>query len=588
MLPRPKLATASPQGVHGSGFVMATEAELTEPAGKAAAPAGLGWLGGHALTKATLAVARRARTLAQSATAGPSDSWERSDRADRSIAISLNVMALVDDAAAGILLSQLIYWTRRGVDVIDRDGWVHKTAAEWEHETGMSWKVQRRARAKLERLGLLEERKRTMPARLEFRLKLAALGQLLAQRSDVEIGVLDLATFTSMDAPLVERLLGRGFLYRSALARVFPVHSAMMCSRLLAGLKLPTAGEPAARHGAARLVAMHRERWRSETGLSRDQWQTARRNLLDAQVLIERKHNFPRRVDLAVDLDGLAQALAQGGKLPLGRAGFGEAGLDRAKQVGGNGHRPIPPSLPRQANTESPDPADKDRPIQPLVIARSHLYYRVDDLDDPQLHPPRERQAGNGGFRSFGSGGGGWVGTGYSGLKIAFGQPDASGQKTGLPGQTANSRMATQAATLPEQAEPPAVALGTLVWPKCFTEEDRDQAGRHMAGLDRAKQQELLDEIDWLHRGDKPVRSPVALTRTLVKRIVSDTFVPDGAHRVAAARRQAAEEEQRLRAEAAARAERAPRPREPLTPDAEAARQRLKELSEQAKRGRVA
>ena len=575
MLPRPKPATASPQGVHGRGFVMATEVDLERGAGVA---------GG--MTKATVAVARRARTLAGPDVPSQRDRWERPDRADRSIAVSLNVMALVDDAAAGILLSQLIYWTRRGVDVLDRDGWVHKTATEWEHETGMSWKVQRRARANLEKLGLLEERKRTMPARLEFRLKLAALGQLLAQRSDVEIGVLDLATFTSMEAPLVERLLGRGFLYRSALARVFPVHSAMMCSRLLAGLKLPTPGEPAARLGPGRLVAMHREQWRRETGLSRDQWQTARRNLLDAQVLVERKHNFPRRVDLAVDLDGLARAMAQDSKLR-----FGEAGLDRAKQVGGIGHHPIPPNLSQQPSAESLDPADKDRPIQPLVIAQSRLYYRVDDLDDPQLHPPRGNAARNGGFGSFGSSGGGWAGSGYSELKIAFGLVDAPGphgQKTGWPDQTAVSQPPTQAAVLPAEAAPPAVALGTLVWPKCFTEEDRDQAGRHMAGLDRAKQQELLDEIDWLHRGDKPVRSPVALTRTLVKRIVSNSFVPEGAHRVAAARRQAAEEEQRLLAEAAARAEPAPRPREPLTPEAEAARQRLKELSDLAKRGRVA
>jgi hypothetical protein len=133
MLPRPKPATASPQGVHGRGFVMATEVDLERGAGVA---------GG--MTKATVAVARRARTLAGPDVPSQRDRWERPDRADRSIAVSLNVMALVDDAAAGILLSQLIYWTRRGVDVLDRDGWVHKTATEWEHETGMSWKVQRR------------------------------------------------------------------------------------------------------------------------------------------------------------------------------------------------------------------------------------------------------------------------------------------------------------------------------------------------------------------------------------------------------------------------------------------------------------
>jgi hypothetical protein len=91
------------------------------------------------------------------------------------IAISARVMAVVGDVAAGVLLSQLIYGTRRGSTALQRDGWIFKSTKDWQRETGMTWKVQRRARAHLLELGLIEERLQTMPARLEFRLQVNRL-----------------------------------------------------------------------------------------------------------------------------------------------------------------------------------------------------------------------------------------------------------------------------------------------------------------------------------------------------------------------------------------------------------------------------
>jgi hypothetical protein len=87
-------------------------------------------------------------------------------------------------------------------------------------------------------------------------------------------------------------------------------------------------------------------------------------------------------------------------------------------------------------------------------------------------------------------------------------------------------------ACAPAQAQP--------IWPDLFSEGDRRQAEGHLARLNWADQQQVLDEIAWQHETGKPVRSPVALLRTLCCKVLAGEFSPDGAHRVAAGREQAA------------------------------------------------
>jgi hypothetical protein len=504
----------------------------------------------------------------------------------RSIAIAARVMTIVGDTAAGVLLSQLIYWTRRGVDVAERDGWIFKTAHDWEQETGMSWKVQRRARSILLAMGVIEERKQQMPARLEFRLKLSALVPLLAQRADVVMASgMDLVQFRDATSDVTDTLIGRAFLFHGSLARLFPVHSAMMCSRLLAPARLPSLEPQALMQAAARspggqtrLTLLQRDEWQAETGLTRDQWQTARRNLRDAGVLVERRHNFPRRVDLAVDMRALADLLrhsaARSVQRHLNLEIDGQEAvsddrsvqtrpyrLDRAKQAGGFGQCPIPPS-------QSPNPADTDSPIQPIAIAQSHLY----PLGlQGSLHPPRQEARARTALDSpiLPSLATVWGGGGvYGAIKVEY-RPMA------LPRSQAT-------ATATPVTNPPR-SLHNLVWPRLFAEADQGNAIRHLAGLDQAIQQSVLDEIDWMRQAGKEIRSPVALVRTLARRAKAGDFVPDGAHRVAAGRTAAEAEAKRLREEAEAR-QRPPAPREPLSPETEAVRQKLKNLSAQMKR----
>ncbi len=477
-------------------------------------------------------------------------------------------MSLVRDTAAGVLLCQLIYWTRRGVDVQERDGWIYKTAHEWQQETGLSWKVQRRARTHLLELDLLEERKQLMPARLEFRLKLSTLIPMLAARAELAVDTVDLAHFRDSQSTTADELIGRAFLFHGTLVRVFPVHSAMMCSRLIASARLPALDgqalmQAAGRGGSGqtRLVTMHRDQWRTETGLSRDQWQTARRHLREAGILVERRHNFPRRVDLAVDMRALAEVLRQSSSRaqpdledsdvhssvePSRTTGYSPYRQDRAKQAGGIGHHPIPPS-------QSPDPAVKDRPIQPLRIAQSQLYpsgLQGSVHPQPQNAGETAQQPGpNPRFTTFAWGGGG----GYGTLKVQI-QPPAE-----QPAVTSVMAKRAQA----------------LIWPKVFAAADQEQAIHHLAGLDRAIQQTVLDEIDWLQGSGKPIRSPVALARTLARKARQGEFVPDGAHRIAADRDAAAAEAERRRQQAIQRKQAAASTPAPLSPEAEAAREKL-------------
>lgn len=453
----------------------------------------------------------------------------------RVIAISCRVVELVGDTAAALIACQMIYWTRRGNELADRDGWIFKTAADWEAETGLTWKVQRRARQHLVNLGWLQERKLTMPARLEFRLRLGSIGPLLLASLDTSLpaNALDSLSDWRSGTELAGAVLGRGFAFHRSLAERFSLHTAMLCSRLISGQRLTERSSAT----PPRFVSLSRQGWANECGLSRDQWQTARRNLRDAGVLIERQGNFPRRVDLAVDMGQLLLAL-QAGARPTIRTG-GNANRpgsapyssinayrrDRAIQVGGIGHLPIPPG-------QSPNPTFRNLPIPPSSTAQSSLYL-LQLQEIPQLQPQLQPHAAHPGtgvgvpaFAPFGWGGGGsWAGP----ARQETAKQPAGQSKTPLAGSG-------------ETASGPG-----LHWPKVFVPADLPQAMAHLNGLPADASQALLDEIEWRSRSDRSVRSPIGLLRVLVRQHRQGQFQPDGAHRIEAER-----QAQRQRAEAAA------------------------------------
>lgn len=95
---------------------------------------------------------------------------------DRPIAFQRPFVGLGAGITGALMLSQAIYWSRRTQDEAE---WFYKTQAEWEDETGLTRCEQESARAKLCKLGVLEEMKRGIPCKLFYRVNLEKLAEIL-------------------------------------------------------------------------------------------------------------------------------------------------------------------------------------------------------------------------------------------------------------------------------------------------------------------------------------------------------------------------------------------------------------------------
>lgn len=95
---------------------------------------------------------------------------------DRPIAFQRVFVRLGVGITGALMLSQAVYWSRR---TGDESEWFYKTQAEWEDETGLTRCEQEGARAKLVKLGILEEMKRGIPCRLYYRVCIEKLSAIL-------------------------------------------------------------------------------------------------------------------------------------------------------------------------------------------------------------------------------------------------------------------------------------------------------------------------------------------------------------------------------------------------------------------------
>ncbi len=94
------------------------------------------------------------------------------------IAFRREFSEITGSLAAGVMLSQLLYWASRTSNPY---GWIYKTQKEWEFETTISRRGQETARKKLVYLGIIEEKLMKVPARLHFRVNFNILNRLLEE-----------------------------------------------------------------------------------------------------------------------------------------------------------------------------------------------------------------------------------------------------------------------------------------------------------------------------------------------------------------------------------------------------------------------
>jgi len=84
----------------------------------------------------------------------------------RAVAFFPELKKLTKSTVATILLCQLFYWN----DKKSPDGWIYKTALDWEAETGLTTQEQRTARSILKELGILEEKFDNLDHRMFYKM----------------------------------------------------------------------------------------------------------------------------------------------------------------------------------------------------------------------------------------------------------------------------------------------------------------------------------------------------------------------------------------------------------------------------------
>lgn len=104
---------------------------------------------------------------------------QHADLFDRPIAFHRCLAELSGSVAAGLMLSQALYWSKR---TSDADGWFWKTAEDWQEETTLTRREQETARKSLREIdggNVWFEERRGVPAKLYFRLDTERLMTIL-------------------------------------------------------------------------------------------------------------------------------------------------------------------------------------------------------------------------------------------------------------------------------------------------------------------------------------------------------------------------------------------------------------------------
>lgn len=214
------------------------------------------------------------------------------------------------------MLSQLMYWTKRGTSVLECDGWIFKTREQWVVEIGLGRHEQSTARQTLIDLGLVEEARIGHPARNCFRIIPQALGVRLAQllrTETVQWSLLDIRN----DAEHIKLLLGRQFAFHRVLVDIATsctnaiyLSKALMIHKRFATKQTKPSINSATLDWNSEWFRMASGPTQDETGLTVAQQRKAKESLCDLGLLHEAMMEFPRKqIYLRIDIPTLQEKL---------------------------------------------------------------------------------------------------------------------------------------------------------------------------------------------------------------------------------------------------------------------------------------
>ena len=230
----------------------------------------------------------------------------------RTIAVYKCLVDVAGSIKAAVFLSQLVYWTRHGTAVAERDGWIFKSIAEMEDETGLSKREQGTCKQKLLERNLIETRRFGFGARLEMRLNLPALAAAVCaangRPSDGRLSEnIDLAAFRQPSDLFFLHYFKERIAYHRDLATLTGcIHSAIMLSFIMQQCVAKGAGSE-----ERWFVSFDIPAWQRHLSLPYKTQLTARNKLKNLQFIIEKHFFASRRIFTLLNGRAIWSALEQ-------------------------------------------------------------------------------------------------------------------------------------------------------------------------------------------------------------------------------------------------------------------------------------
>ena len=226
----------------------------------------------------------------------------------RTIAVYKSLVDITGSIKAAVFLSQLIYWTRHGVSVVERDGWLFKSIAQMEEETGLNKREQGTCKQKLLERNLIETRRFGFGARLEMRVNLPALATALCHaNSSTSDSTIDLATFRQPSDLFFLRYFKERIAYHRDLVTLTGcIHSAIMLSFIMQQSVAKGVGSE-----ERWFVSFDIHAWQRHLLLPYKTQLTARNKLKNMQFIIEKHFFASRRIFTLLNGRAIWSALEQ-------------------------------------------------------------------------------------------------------------------------------------------------------------------------------------------------------------------------------------------------------------------------------------
>ena len=215
------------------------------------------------------------------------------------IAVYVPVIHITGSLKAAIFLSQLIYWTQKGISIERNDGWIFKKSKEIFNETGLTRREQDTIKNKLTSIEVLEH-KRTkigMNSGQAFKVNLQKLGQLMAEFLQVDLNgeSLDIALLRSSTG-FARKLFGQRIAFHRDLVHLTEdINAAAMLSVAFHQVINKY------NYNKTVFVSLSIQDWEKFTGLTSYEQFHARKKLLLKGIILEKHLEASRRIFTFVD-----------------------------------------------------------------------------------------------------------------------------------------------------------------------------------------------------------------------------------------------------------------------------------------------